>query len=47
MTNDQRLQIITSVKQLLSLIAENAEARMLTAIAAVIIELGRLEDLLM
>jgi hypothetical protein len=46
MTNDQRLKIISSIKQLLSLVAENAAPKMLVAIAAVMIELGRLEDLL-
>jgi hypothetical protein len=46
MTNDQRLKIVASIKQLLSLVAENATPKMLTVIAAIIIELSRLEDLL-
>jgi len=45
-TNNQRLKIISSIKQLLSLVGENAAPKTLTAVAAVIIELGRLEDLL-
>jgi len=47
MTNDQRLMIVTSVKQLLSLAGENAAPKTLSLIAAAIIELSRLEDLLM
>jgi len=47
MTNDQRLKIVTSVRQLLSLAGENAAPETLSVIAAAIIELSRLEDLLM
>jgi len=39
--------IVTSVKQLLSLAGENAAPKTLSLIAAAIIELSRLEDLLM
>ena len=46
MTNDQRFKVISSVKQLLSLVAEDAAPKTLVAIAAAIIELSRVEDLL-
>src|SRR5262249_12120930 len=46
-TNDQRLKIIASVKQLLSLAGENAAPKTQHAVASVIIELTRLEDSLM
>jgi hypothetical protein len=47
MTNDQRLKVISSVKQLLGLLGENAAPQMLVPIATAIIQLGRVEDLLM
>ena len=47
MTNDQRLKIVTSVKQLLGLAGENAAPEMISVIAAAIIHLSRVEDLLM
>jgi hypothetical protein len=47
MTNDQRLMVISSVKQLLGLLGENAAPQMLVPIATAIIQLGRVEDLLM
>jgi hypothetical protein len=46
MTNDQRLKVISSVKQLLSLVGEDAEPKTVVAIAAAIIALSRVEDLL-
>jgi len=46
MTNDQRLKVISSVKQLLGLLGENAAPKTLFPIASAIIELGRVEDLL-
>jgi len=47
MTNDQRLKVISTVKQLLGLVGENAAPKTLVPIASAIIELGRIEDLLM
>ena len=47
MTNDQQLKIISTVKQLLGLVGENAAPKTLVLIATAIIELGRVEDLLM
>jgi len=47
MTNDQRLKVISTVKQLLGLLGENAAPQMLVPIATAIIQLGRVEDLLM
>jgi hypothetical protein len=47
MTNDQRLKVISSVKQLLGLVGEEAAPKTLVAIAAAIVELSRVEDLLM
>ena len=47
LTNDQRLKIIESIKQLLSLAAENAAPKTQTIVAGVIVELTRLEDSLM
>ena len=46
MTNDQRLKVISTVKQLLGLVGENAAPKTLVPIASAIIELGRVEDLL-
>jgi hypothetical protein len=46
MTNNQRLKVISSVKQLVGLLGEDAESKTLVGIAAAIIELSRLEDLL-
>ena len=46
MTNDQRLKVIATVKQLLGLVGENAVPKTLVPIASAIIELGRVEDLL-
>jgi len=47
MTNDQRLKVISTVKQLLGLVGENAAPKTLVPIASAIIELGRVEDWLM
>jgi hypothetical protein len=46
MTNNQRVNVISSIKQLLGLVGENAAPQTMTAVVAVIIELSRLEDLL-
>ena len=43
MTNDQRLKVISTVKQLLGLVGENAAPKTLVPIASAIIELGRVE----